>query len=178
MIVHLIAPLLTLAVLLLTLASCVSDMRTMRIPNWHSAAVIVAFILSFAASPDSFGKWWDPLASFALMFAATFFMYWKNMIGSGDTKLGSVLALWVGLKGLVIYLFYMTLLGGILGGLSLVLLRRKPFAHPLPGSWMAQAQDGKRVVPYGVAISFGAWGALLHTGFISHQLHELFKIIH
>lgn len=172
-----IAFILTLAVLAVTAASCVSDYRAMRIPNLHSAIVIGAFLLAFLISPEAFGRWWEHLGAFALMFGVTFAMYCAGMVGSGDTKLGSALALWVGLKGLMPYLFYMTLAGGILGVISLVLRRKKPILNPVPGSWVAKVQEGKSVVPYGIAISVGAWGALLHTGFIYHQIDEVFKII-
>ena len=33
-------------------------------------------------------------------------------------------------------------------------------------------------VPYGLAISFGAWAAFFHTGFLDHRIDEVIKIIH
>jgi Flp pilus assembly protein protease CpaA len=173
-----IAALLTFAVLGVTAASCVSDLRTMRIPNRHSAFILAAFAVAFVFSPESFGRWWEHVGAFALMFAITFSMFSLGMLGSGDTKLGSVLALWVGLKGLMIYLLYMTVAGGLLGLASLVLRRKKIFPDAPQESWVAKVQDGKSVVPYGIAISFGFWMVLFHTGFLHHRLDELIVIIH
>ena len=169
---------LTLAVLAVTVASCVSDVRSTRIPNWHSVVVLAAFVPAFLLSPESFGPWWSHLGAFALMFAVTFGLFAAGIMGGGDTKLGSVLALWVGMKGLMVYLFYMALVGGVLGVLSIIFRKRKPFVNPIAGSWIAQVQAGENAVPYGVAISVGAWAAFFHTGFLHHQLDELFKIIH
>jgi prepilin peptidase CpaA len=173
-----IAALMTCAVLAVTFLSCVSDIRSMRIPNIYSGAILAAFAVAFAASPESFGKWWEHAGAFALMFLVTFGMFMAGMVGSGDTKLGSVLALWVGFKGLMPYLFFMALAGGVLGAVSLLLRGKKIFKNPQPGSWVAKAQDGKSAVPYGVAISVGAWAALFHTGFIYHQIDEVIKIVH
>jgi Flp pilus assembly protein protease CpaA len=105
-------------------------------------------------------------------------MYCAGMIGSGDTKLGSVLAAWVGLKGMIVFLFYMTLLGGILGAASLWMKKKKPFPAMPAGSWIEKVQSGNSVVPYGIAISFGAWAAFFHTGFLHHRIDEVLKIIH
>jgi len=161
-----------------TVFSCVSDVRTMRIPNAHSVIILAAFAAAFALAPQLFGRWWEHVGAFTVMFAATFAMFSAGMLGSGDTKLGSALALWVGLRGLMIYLLFMTLAGGVLGIASLVLRGKKVFRDPQPESWMAKAQAGKSVVPYGVAISFGFWTALFHTAIFHHTLDEVFRIIH
>lgn len=169
---------LTAVVLVVTVMACVSDVRSLRIPNLYSVIVIAAFAIAFLVSPEAFGKWWHHLGAFAGMFVITYAMFCFGMLGAGDSKFGSALALWVGLKGLMPYLLLMAMMGGVIGIVSIFFRKKKPFANPLPGSWMAVAQEGKNSVPYGVAISFGAVGALLHTGFIYHQLDELVRIIH
>jgi Flp pilus assembly protein protease CpaA len=88
------------------------------------------------------------------------------------------LGLWLGLEGLLPFLFYMALAGGVIGVFSLIIAKRKPFKKLLPGSWLGQAQAGKNAIPYGLAISFGAWAAFSHSGFIHNQLNEVFSIIH
>jgi Flp pilus assembly protein protease CpaA len=72
----------------------------------------------------------------------------------------------------------MAVMGGVMGGLTLALQKKKLFKNPKPGSWIEQAQAGKNAVPYGVAISFGFWMSFFHTDAIHHQLNEVFKIIH
>lgn len=173
-----IVALLLCVVFVITLLSCVSDVRALHIPNWHSIVIVGAFAAAYALSPDSFGKWWVHLGGLGFFFIVTYLMFIAGMMGGGDSKLGSALALWVGLKGIVVYVFWMALLGGIIGAFSLWMKKKKPFKSPPAGSWMATVQEGGNGIPYGVAISFGAWMALLHTGIITHQLDELFKIIH
>jgi prepilin peptidase CpaA len=174
----LIAATMTLLVLCVTLAACVSDIMTMRIPNWHTAVVLAAFALAFAATPQFFGRWWEHVGALVLVFLPTFFLYHKGMFGGGDTKFGSALALWVGLKGIMIYLFYLTLAGGVLGCAALFFRHKKPLKNPRAGSWPARAQEGKSAVPYGVAISAGLWASFFHTGFLDRVLHEVIKTIH
>ncbi|MDD9899590.1 MAG: prepilin peptidase [Alphaproteobacteria bacterium] len=167
----------SLVVFAVSCLSCVSDVKSLRIPNIYSVIVLAAFLVAFFVSPDSFGKWWYHFGAFLGMFVMTFLMYLTGQFGSGDTKLASVLALWVGLKGLFAFMFYVTLVGGLLAGISLYIQRKKPFRAPQEGSWIAQLQDGHNAVPYGVAIVFGAWMALFHTGFLYHIIDELINIM-
>jgi prepilin peptidase CpaA len=169
---------LTCLMLAVTLMSCVSDLRCLRIPNRHVAIVLASFAAAYAVSPASFGTWWHPFAAGFIFFLITYVMFACNMLGAGDAKLGAALALWVGLQGLMIYVMYMAVVGGVLGAASLFIRRRKPFKNPRPGGWVATLQAGGNAVPYGIALSAGAWGAMWHNGFISHQLDELIKIIH
>jgi prepilin peptidase CpaA len=173
-----LAMLLTGVVLVTTVMACVSDVRSLRIPNLYSVIVIGAFALAFAAAPESFGKLSAHVLSLVIIFLITYIMFVSGLMGGGDAKFGSALALWVGLPGIVSYVFWMTLMGGLIAALSLLIKNRKPFSNPAAGSWVAQVQDGRNAVPYGIAISFGAWAALLHTGFVTHQLDEVIKIIH
>lgn len=173
-----VADLLLLGVLLVTAGSCWLDFRSMRIPNVHSFAIVAAFFAAFALAPQGFGPWWSHAGAFALMFSITFWMFSVGMMGGGDTKLASALALWIGLKGLMAYLLAMTVAGGVLGMIALWLRRQKPIAAPYPGGWIARVQGGESAVPYGIAISFGFWVFVFHTGKIHHIVDELFKIIH
>jgi prepilin peptidase CpaA len=160
-----ILALMTVVMLVATVLACLSDLREMRIPNICSIAVAGAFLFAFLAAPESFGRWWSHGAALVLVFAVTYIMFLKGMFGGGDAKLGSALALWVGLKGLALYVFWMGVMGGVIAILSLLIKKKKPFAHPPAKSWMAQVQEGRNAVPYGIAISVGAWAALAQTGF-------------
>lgn len=168
----------TLVVLAVTLLSCVADIRSMRIPNNHALIIAACFVPAWLAAPEVFASLWQHLSAFGVVLGVTYFMFCKNMMGGGDSKLASALALWVGLKGLFPFMLYMAIIGGILGAFA-ILMRKTPFfKNPPPGSWAAQAQSGRSVLPYGVAISFGAWAALFYTGLVHNQINEVFKIIH
>jgi prepilin peptidase CpaA len=170
--------LLTLAVFVVTVLSCLSDIRRLRIPNMHSLIVMACFVPAFFLSPNYFGRWWEHLGALLIIFLITYIMFTLRMMGGGDSKLGSALALWVGLPGVVPFVFYMGVTGGVIALFSLWMRRKKPFDNPPEESWMAQVQAGRNAIPYGIAIVFGAWGAMLSTGMLHHQLVELIKIIH
>ena len=168
----------TLIVFVLTLLSCISDVRSMRIANWYSLAIVGCFVPAWLATPELFHSIAQQAGALGLMFAVTYIMFSYGMMGGGDSKYASALALWIGLKGLMPFMFYMALMGGVVGLATLFIRKYKPFKNPPEGSWMEQAQAEKNVVPYGVAISFGAWAAFFHTGFVHNQLNEVIKIIH
>lgn len=163
-----IVALMMAVVLAATIAACVTDLMSLRIPNILSIIIIAAFVIAFAASPHSFEGWRAHLAALAGFFIITYIMFITGMIGGGDAKLGSALALWVGLKGLAIYVFCMAFAGGIIALISIFIKKKKPFRNPPAKSWMAQAQEGRNAVPYGIAISIGAWAALFRSGLLFH----------
>ena len=173
-----VMPVMAFVVVVVTLLSCVSDVRSLRIPNLYSLVVLGCFIPAFFFAPAAFSPLWYHLTAMGVMFVLSYIMFCTGMMGGGDSKLGTALALWVGLKGLMPFMLYMALMGGVLGGLTLLLQKKKLFSNPKPGSWIEQAQSGQNAVPYGVAISFGFWAAFFHTVLQHHQLNEVFKIIH
>lgn len=161
-----------------TLASGWSDIRRLRIPNTYVLAVLGLFVIGFAAAPDSFGLWWEHLGAMLAFLVLTYIMFAFGMLGAGDAKYGAALALWVGLPGLLPYVFFMAMAGGVLGVFSLLLRKYRPFKNPPAGGWVATVQDGGNAVPYGIALGIGLWGCFFHTAVLSHQLDELIKIIH
>lgn len=173
-----ILPLITFIVLATALACCITDFRTMRIPNALVLVIALSFVPAYAAQPAAFAPLWQHLAAAGGMFVLTYVMFAVGMIGAGDAKMGAALALWTGLSGLLAYVFYMALTGGVLGLVALGLRNWKPVENPQEGGWIALAQVGKNAVPYGIAIAAGAVAALLHTGFIHQRIDEVIKIIH
>lgn len=160
----LILPLATVAVLAVTIFAAASDIRSLRIPNWQPLAALALFIPAYLAAPETFGGWQAHGAALGIMFVVTYIMFACGIMGGGDSKFAAALALWTGIKGLAPMLFYMALIGGLLGAATLLMRKKRPFKKPVPGSWIAAAQAGENAVPYGVAISFGFWMALYHMG--------------
>lgn len=150
----------------------VSDFRTLKIPNGLSVAIVALFAAAYAAGPDDFGPFWMHLAGGAGMLVVTFLMFAVGMIGAGDSKLGAALGLWVGLKGMLAYIFFMSLAGGVLGLCGLAIRKFKPAWSAPEGSWIAQLQDGRNAVPYGIAIGIGAVAGLMYTGFVPARIEN------
>jgi prepilin peptidase CpaA len=144
------------------LVAALSDVRQFRIPNFISVLVVMGFVLAYMGMlllPSDevlvFGPLKYHLLSGAIMFLLTFGLFAGGVLGAGDAKFASTLALWCGLKTLLIFIFYLSLFGGVLGLITLILARLKPFKNPHPGGWVAMSQMGQRRVPYGVAITAG-----------------------
>ncbi|MFP4098788.1 MAG: prepilin peptidase [Alphaproteobacteria bacterium] len=152
---------------------CLSDIRGLKIPNIYSLYVSVSFFVAYgvvyfgAPEVSVFGSLLHHLLSALAFFAVTFVLFALGLLGAGDSKFGAACALWFSLKYLPIYLFFMTLFGGILGLVTLYMRYKKPFKSPAHGSWVQQAQGGVDKVPYGVAIAFGVLATFIHAAYFS-----------
>ena len=143
------ALLVLLAILLIVAA--VIDVRTFTISNGLNAVVaLLAPVYWWSAGlpwwPDAAIQVAVAAAVFAVL-AATFYM---GMMGGGDVKLAAALALWFTPLTTLKFLVIMSLAGGVLT--VIVLLLHKKRANP------PLNEDGKPArpeVPYGVAIAVG-----------------------
>lgn len=156
-----------------------SDYRCMKIPNSYSVYVIAAFAVAYSCvSIGGYSGVFAPVLSHVISAAITFFvtlaLFGLKVIGAGDSKFATACALWIGAKFLPVFLFYMTLFGGVLGGVALYIKKKKPFEAPSEGSWIEQVQSGKDKVPYGIAISFGMVVAFIHAGYFSADVLSIF----
>ncbi len=156
---------LLLIVVFITLLSCQSDVMTLKIPNWHSLAIVGVFVLAYFVDATSFAPLWQHITAALAMFVISYIMFTFKIMGGGDSKLATALALWLGLKGLLPFVIILSLAGGLVGGATLYLRNKKPFNNPKKGSWIEVAQSGGNAVPYAVAISIGFWVAIFHTSF-------------
>lgn len=152
--------------------AALSDVRGMVIPNAYSLCVLVSFLVAysvvyFSGVDGVFSSFVAHISSGLLTFGFTFALFALKMIGAADSKFASVCALWVGVRDLPAFIFYMAFVGGILGILALYMQRKKPFKDPPSGSWMDQVQNGASKVPYGVAIAFGMLFAFIRIGYFA-----------
>lgn len=161
---------------IVTLGMCAlgawSDFRGFRIPNAVSVAILAAFAVSYGALYVTGTREVVLLpiglhigaALLVLLITGTLFAF--KQLGAGDSKMATVLALWMGLPGLVPFLFYMSLAGGVVAGISLILKKWKPVKNPPEGSWVDKAQQGHPSVPYGIALACGALAAFIYLGYL------------
>lgn len=163
----------------ISIMAAFSDWRTMTIPNSYSVYVISAFFVTYGVlylggHADVFSSLSSHILSAGITFAVTFVLFSIGVLGAGDSKFGSACALWIGVKFLPIFLFYMTLCGGVLGVVALYIKKHKPFDSPAEGGWIAQVQSGKDKVPYGIAICFGLILAFLYSEYFSAEILSSF----
>ncbi|MCY7281672.1 MAG: prepilin peptidase [Sphingomonas bacterium] len=143
--------LIVLAIILVVAA--VIDVRTFTISNRLNATVALLaplywWSISLPFWPDAAIQIGVAVAVFAIL-AVTFYI---GMMGGGDVKLAAALALWFSPGSTVRFLVIMSIAGGLLTVVVLILHLLKP--------GKIKNSDGethtKPEVPYGVAIAFGA----------------------
>lgn len=160
----------------------ISDYRGLIIPNAYSVYVIATFLVAYAVLYLSgqnvmFKAIYWHLLSALVMFCVTFAMFGLKMLGAGDSKFATACALWISTGALPAFVFYMTVMGAVLGVAALVIKNKKPFANPKEGSWIAQVQGGASKVPYGIAIAFGMVIAFIQSGYFSPDLLSEFVAV-
>ncbi|WP_269515386.1 A24 family peptidase [Brevundimonas subvibrioides] len=143
----------------LVIVAGLSDLTTMKIPNWISGLLILGFFPSAFAvglSPTEVGV---NVAVAVGALLAGMGLFAGRIIGGGDAKLMAATCLWLGLGGAGMFLLYTGLFGGLL--CMVLIAARKSLILPAgatPG-WVATLMAPKGDLPYGVAICAGALAA-------------------
>jgi prepilin peptidase CpaA len=143
----------------LAIVAALSDLTTMKIPNWMSGLLILGFF------PAAFAVGL-PLASVGLHVAVAVAalligmgLFALRVIGGGDAKVMAAACLWLGLQGSGLFVINTALFGGLLC-LGLIAARNTVIlpAGATPG-WVATLMEPRGDLPYGVAICVGALAA-------------------
>jgi prepilin peptidase CpaA len=143
------------------------DLLTMRIPNRISIALAVAF---FVAAPFAGLSLHDVLshaAAGAVVLAAAIGLFAFGGFGGGDGKLLAAAALWIGFEGLVMFLAFVAVAGGVLA-VAILFYRRVPAIEALPvPEWALKLHERGTGIPYGIAIAAGALLIYPHTAWFA-----------
>ncbi|AEG48066.1 peptidase A24A prepilin type IV [Sphingobium chlorophenolicum L-1] len=150
-----------LAVSLVLIAAAVEDMARLRISNIFPLLVIGLYAAWVAAAGWENDIWRNGTV-FLGMFALGCGLFALRWMGGGDIKLMSTCALWFDWQGVVPWLVYVTVGGGVLA-LVLMIGRRLVPQAVREGSSIALF-DKKGPIPYGVAIALGTIMALYMAG--------------
>jgi prepilin peptidase CpaA len=139
-----------------------SDIRTRRIPNWTILATV-----------GLFGAWFflgsavpllSSLGAAIIVFVGSLALYSFGIVGAGDSKLATAVALFAGFSQLPEFILYMSLTGGVI---VLCMLIAKP-AQFLVAIQMRGRGFLEKGVPYGVAIAVA--GAMLLLAPVAQHL--------
>lgn len=140
----------------LVIVAALSDLTTMRIPNWISAALVLGFFpaalavgLPLQTVGLNLGLGLAGLVVGMVLFAL-------RVIGGGDAKLMSAVTVWLGLPGLSPFVLWTAVAGGLF--CAALIAARGPLSAYAAGApaWVANLLRDKGDVPYGVAIAIGA----------------------
>ncbi len=141
------------------LVAAVSDAVRYVIPNFVVLALVALFLIAapFAADPLS---WFGHLGAGAAVFVAGCVLFHYGLMGGGDVKLWAACALWMGIDLLPAHLFYVTVIGALLGivlfSVRAALARAAVFGPARARVALPRLLREGEAVPYGVAIAAGS----------------------
>jgi prepilin peptidase CpaA len=140
--------------------AAISDVRFRKIPNWTILALLALFPFFALASTLSWALW--SLAGAVVVFVITYALYALKALGAGDSKLFSVVALFVGLGEIARLGVLAALVGGLI---ALVFILSRPRRALAMWSLRGKGDFGSGI-PYGVAIAVAGmaivWAEILH----------------
>jgi prepilin peptidase CpaA len=142
---------------LLLLAAAWQDVRTMRIPNRLSIAIVGVFVI-WAAAGVILGRLPAMDLAFAVVFGAIVFIvgalaFAAGAFGGGDVKLLAASSLFAGPTLLPDLLLVMAVVGGVMGCAIVSGIQIGP--APAPGGAIPVTSRLRASLPYGPAIAAG-----------------------
>ena len=133
---------------------CISDIKSLKIPNAVSVIVLALFFLNYWPSAPAAGFTKHMIVAGVTLLLG-FGVFVAGLMGAGDIKLISALMLWAGPQDGFAFLIVMTLVGGLCAGLLLVartLMAAWPSAHHYIPSRRLRTWAQRGIFPYGIAI--------------------------
>jgi prepilin peptidase CpaA len=144
-----------------------SDVRNRLIPNAFIVVILALAAVRIALDADSRTALYTLAASSAL-FAATFLLFWRGLLGGGDVKLIAATGLLVGYHDLFEFLFVMSVCGAFVAVAVLAVdrLGSRPASYPLTPGPEHHETPARLSVPYGVAIAAAGVTSLVSQAFL------------
>jgi len=120
----------SLAFTAILLTACVYDLISFRIPNALPLALIAVFVIRATAFTE-IAVWPGHIMAGVLMLALGFLAFATGVMGGGDAKLMSAIALWFGIVPLPTFIAGTAICGGVL---ALVLLAVRQLVDRSPAT--------------------------------------------
>jgi prepilin peptidase CpaA len=131
------------------------DVKERRIPNWTVLAVAGLFVGWAVIGPSV--SLVGSLAAAVIVFIFTVGLYLLKVVGAGDSKLVTAVALFIGLQHLLVFALMMSVVGGMI---ALFMLATSPRRVLVIIQTRGEVGFG-RSVPYGAAIALAAVATLV-----------------
>lgn len=151
----------TAAYAALFIASAVTDVLQLRIPNAFVAALVLLFVFVCIVAPPK-SIFWAHVAPAIVVFALAAIPFFFNAFGGGDVKLLAAAVLWVGLPSLGVFFISLAVFGLMALFVFAVMRVQVVAALAWAGARLGRAipvpaslQTGKSI-PYGVVIAAAA----------------------
>ena len=148
----------------LMIVAALSDVASLRIPNWLTALTAVLFFpMAFTSGMPLQEFGWHVCAGVGLFFLG-FAMFQAGLFGGGDAKLMAAAGLWFGTSQTMPFLVFTVLAGGAMAlgyGLWSVLVMMVDFhvsenADGTPRGFVSTLKQITPKLPYGFALAVGA----------------------
>ena len=140
----------------LALASAVSDVKSLIIPNRYCIGIALLFPAYGLASPQAV-DWLGSLLVASGMLAIGYFLFCKKVTGGGDVKMIAAVSLWAGPELILPFLLYTAAAGGAMA--TFMWLRHRLSSAGTPLMFFMTPVDNdfyKQSMPYAVAIATGS----------------------
>ncbi|HEY1613550.1 MAG TPA: prepilin peptidase [Rhizomicrobium sp.] len=139
------------------------DLASFTIPNFLQILLIGGFAVFAFVSGMDLSTIGGHLAAGGIGFLLGFTLFAFGLVGGGDAKLFACVALWFGVRDFASYALIASVFGGALT-LAMLAFRQLPLPAPLGRqSWLMRLHDREAGIPYGVALSAGAFAILPYT---------------
>lgn len=155
-----------IGIICLVLALCAGlwaayrDVITMLIPNRFSVIIIGLWLIAALTGYGVATPIMAHLITGAVLLGVVVLFYVLRVWGGGDAKLMAGFGFWFTLHQAIGFVFWMTVIGGILAVITLLVrkhINRMSFVDTLNEKhWLQQLKQGKSSIPYGVAITASA----------------------
>lgn len=133
--------------------AALQDLWKLRISNLFPVAILGLFpVWALAAGVER--DIWQNALFFTIILAIGTFLFARHWFGGGDVKLLAAVAMWFDLSGGLALLVYVTMGGGLLSLIFIILRRLTPALVRDQSGWAALKRRGP--IPYGLAIALGA----------------------
>jgi prepilin peptidase CpaA len=135
--------------------AAVTDYRTYLIPNRISLAIAALYPVYVMTQPADV-DWQGALVVASAFLVIGVLLFRFGIVGGGDIKLLTAMALWVGPGEILAFLFITAIAGLALTVLTISHLRYlRPWPAPALASDEAAVLKLRQSVPYGIAIALG-----------------------
>jgi prepilin peptidase CpaA len=135
--------------------AAVSDLLTMRIPNWLNAAIATTWLVYALLLPLDWTEIGYRVVWALGVFMVAACMFYRGWMGGGDVKMIPAVMLWIPHAHYYELLAVVSMFGGMLA-ISVLMLRA--FAMPVftvGWVWLERIHSMQKKIPYGIAIALG-----------------------
>ena len=155
----------------LLLVAAINDVKTHKIPNWISVALLIGFLLFSLFDGLSLTTIAIHMGVGLSVLMCGFILFAFNIIGGGDAKLLASAAIWMGPAAALPFGFLTVFAGGIFS-FAVIIFRRVPLpATAFKFDWVMRLHMDGGGIPYGVAIAIGGIATLLMSNAHPYTLY-------